>query len=127
MGGEDRFSEADLAMARAGLSILSAGLPLPELLQLAVDHSRHVQHVSERAIELFDRHVRHAPVAAADPDAVTRAFRELLPQLTRLVALHFQRTLVTRALSRLEGNRELEDLAAALAAVESSQLEVKWR
>jgi hypothetical protein len=83
--------------------------------------------MSERAIELFDRYVRHAPVPDDDPEAVTRAFRELLPQLTRLVALHFQRTVVTRALSRLEGNRELEDLAEALAAVESSQLEVKWR
>ena len=58
---------------------------------------------------------------------MTRAFRQLLPQLTKLVALHFQRTIVTRALTRLEGNQELEDLAAALAAVESSQLEVKWR
>lgn len=127
VGGQERFSEADLAMARAGLAILSAGFPLNELLQLAVDHTRHVQHVAERAIELFDRHVRRAPPPAGDPGAVTGAFRSLLPQLTRLVALHFQRTVVTRALSRLEGNRELEDLAKALAAVESSQLEVKWR
>jgi DNA-binding transcriptional MerR regulator len=42
VGGQERFSEADLGMARAGLSILSAGFPLHELLQLAVDHSRHV-------------------------------------------------------------------------------------
>lgn len=126
VGGEERFSEADLAMARSGLAILSAGLPLNDLLQVAVDHARHVQDLAERAIELFDRHVRNAPAREGDPHAVTRAFRELLPQVTRLVALHFQRTLVTRALARLEGSHELDDLAEALAAVESSRLEVKW-
>ena len=127
VAGEERYSEADLEMARAGLAILSAGFPLGELLRLAVDHSEHVRGLAERAIELFDRHVRHAPGPAVAPERVTGAFRALIPEVTKLVALHFQRTLVSRALERLEGHAELEALAEALAAVESSQLEVKWR
>ena len=83
--------------------------------------------VSERAIELFDRHVRRPSDDGLDSETVTLAFRNLLPAVTRLVALHFQRTLVTQALERLERRDEGDALAQALAAVESSQLEVKWR
>src|SRR5258705_5034321 len=55
-GGEDRFSEADVAMARAGLRILGAGLPLPELLALALSPANATTTLAEQAIELFDRH-----------------------------------------------------------------------
>lgn len=127
VGGEERFAESDLAMARAGLSILSAGFPMDALLGLAVEHAEHVRGVSERAIELFDRHVRRPSDEGIDSETITLAFRNLLPAVTRLVALHFQRTLVTQALARLERRDEGDALAEALAAVESSQLEVKWR
>ncbi len=127
VGGEERFAESDLAMARAGLSILSAGFPMDALLALAVQHAEHVRDVSERAIELFDRHVRRPSDDGIESETVTLAFRDLLPAVTRLVALHFQRTLVTQALERLERRDEDDALAEALAAVESSQLEVKWR
>jgi DNA-binding transcriptional MerR regulator len=126
VGDEERFSESDLEMARAGTAILAAGFPIDQLLRLAGEHVSHVQRTADRAIELFDEHVRHA-ADGADAEAVTRAFRELTPVLTKLIALHFQRTLVNRALERLEGREEFEALAEALAAVESSQLEVKWR
>ena len=60
---------------------------------------------------------------------ITEAFQRLLPAVTRLVALHFQRTLVSRALARLEGRGESEALRAALSAVEEKRLEVEvaWR
>jgi len=125
--GEERFSAADRDMARSALRILDAGFPLNELLALAVQHARSVQEVAERAIDLFDDHVRKAADELGDTGAVTEAFRDLLPQLTRLVALHFQRTLVSRALQRLAGRGEDGDLRAALAAIESSNLEVMWR
>ncbi len=126
VGDEERFSESDLEMARAGVAILGAGFPIDPLLRLAGEHVAHVQRTADRAIELFDEHVRHGR-DGADPDEVTRAFRDLTPMLTKLIALHFQRTLVNRALERLEGREEFEALAEALAAVESSRLEVKWR
>ncbi|HXZ86246.1 MAG TPA: helix-turn-helix domain-containing protein [Myxococcota bacterium] len=122
---EDRFSEADVAMARAALRILGAGFPLDELLALAVQHANATRELAERAIELFDRHVRAR--APADGDSVEAAFRELLPEATRLVALYFQRTLVSRALARLRGRGESEALARAVAATESADLEVAWR
>ncbi|MDH3519618.1 MAG: MerR family transcriptional regulator [Myxococcales bacterium] len=127
--GEERFSEADLEMARAGLALLEAGFPLQTLLERAVTHARHVQDLVDAAIELFDDHVRKAQPDTADSEAITRAFRTLLPLATRLVAVHFQRTLVTRALHRLRGKDELKALEAALEATEAAHLEVEvaWK
>ncbi len=126
VGGEERFSEADLEMARTSLSILAAGFPLDELLRLAMTHARNVSDVTERAIDLFDEHVRRDPARRASRD-VTEAFQALLPHATRLVALHFQRTLVNRALERLRQRGDADDLEEALAAAESAELEVAWK
>jgi DNA-binding transcriptional MerR regulator len=138
VGDEATFGESDLQMARAAMRILEAGFPLAELLQLALAHAHDVQSTCEGAIDLFDAHVRKArddgghgagEGGARDPEAITEAFRTLLPQVTRLVALHFQRTLINRALERLAGADEPEALAAAQAATESARLEVAvgWR
>jgi DNA-binding transcriptional MerR regulator len=125
--GEERFSDADVEMARAGIRILGAGFPIHELLGVAVQHANATRDTADRAIELFDRHIRER--AAADPRAgdVEAAFRALLPEVTRLVALYFQRTLVSRALARLRGRGEDEALTRAVAATESAELEVAWR
>jgi DNA-binding transcriptional MerR regulator len=122
---EDRFSEADVAMARAALRILGAGFPLDELLALAVRHANATREIAEGAIDLFDRHVRER--GESQGDSVEAAFRELLPEATLLVALYFQRTLVSRALARLRGRGEGEALARAVAATESAELEVAWK
>ena len=121
--GEERFTEADLEMCRAALAILGAGFPLHELLPLAVDHARGVQAVADRAIDLFDDHVRKRGAG----DATSEAFQRLLPQVARLVALHFQRTLVNRAMERLRASGDREALEAALGATRSARLEVVWR
>jgi DNA-binding transcriptional MerR regulator len=127
--GEERFGEADLEMARAGFALLAAGFPLQGLLGQAVAHAHNVQELCDAAIDLFDEHVRKRGASAGDMEAITEVFRRLLPQVTRLVALHFQRTLVTRALNRLKGKQEVDALRAALAATESARLEVEvaWR
>ena len=124
--GEPHFVEADLGMARAGLTLLEAGIPLQELLELSTRHAQNVQAACDAAIELFDASIRKR---GTDDEAVTRIFKELLPQVTRLVALHFQRTLVARALNRFRDKQEHGALAEALAATESAQLdvEVTWR
>lgn len=127
LGGEERFSEADLDMARAALTLLGAGVPLHELTDLAVRHARATQEICEGAIDLFDRHVRRPHGEPADTEAVTARFRELLPVVTRLVALFFQRTLVGRALARVGAEEDDDALRAALAAAESSRLEVTWK
>jgi DNA-binding transcriptional MerR regulator len=126
VNGEPHFVEADLGMARAGLTLLEAGIPLQELLDLSTRHAQNVQTACDAAIELFDASIRKR---GTDDEAVTRIFKELLPQVTRLVALHFQRTLVARALDRFRDKQEHGALAEALAATESAQLdvEVTWR
>ncbi len=140
VGDEQRFSEADLQMARAGLSLMNGGLPIPALLELAQEHARGIESVTERAIDLFDDHVRKAGVRKAgvrgagrasvgEAEAVSDLFRTLLPEVTRLVALHFQRTLVRRALERLADSGGDESLRDALTASGGSHLaiDVEWR
>lgn len=127
--GQERFGESEIEMLRAGLALLEAGFPMQELLQRAMEHAHHVQELCDAAIDLFDDHVRKPGAEPVDDEAVTALFQQLLPQVTRLVALHFQRTLVNRALNRLRGNQEHGALEAALAATESARLEVEvnWR
>ena len=127
VGEQERFSVGDLEMCRAGLAMLAAGLPLPELLQLATQHARNVEAIAQSSIDLFDDYVRKADTAEAAGGTIEAAFRTLLPQVTRLVALHFQRTLVRRAIERLRASDDAAALEEALAATESVQLEVAWR
>lgn len=122
--GEERFTQADLEMARAGLSLLGAGLPMDELLGLAVNHAENVEALASRAIDLFDDHVRKG---GGDDDVITRTFRELLPQVTRLVALHFQRTVVSRALERLRASGDSDPLEEVIAETQAARLEIRWR
>lgn len=123
--GEERFGESELEMTRAAMALLESGFPLQTLLGHAVEHAQHVQQLCDASIELFDEHVR----SRSDDADVTEIFQTLLPKVTRLVALHFQRTLVNRALERLRGKDEHNALRAALEATENARLEVEvaWR
>ena len=125
VNGDARYSESDLEMARTAIAILGQGFPLDELLNLAVRHARHISEVAEAGIDLFDEHVRKRE--GAEPTAIRHAFQTLMPHVTRLVALHFQRTLINRALERLRASGEDEVLEQALAATEPARLEVSWR
>jgi DNA-binding transcriptional MerR regulator len=115
-GGQDRFTTADVEAGAAGLRLLEAGLPLPEVLDLARRHHEAMRAVAERAVELFDAHVRH-PLRDSDlpeEDAAARlveAFTTLLPATTELVTHHFRRTLLNVAqehIERVGGTVELE-------------------
>lgn len=135
LDGEERFGESEVEMAQAGLALLESGFPLQAVLEHAVAHAQHVQKLCDAAIELFNTHVRHREDETAGSEgtvgdaAVTVVFQKLLPQITRLVALHFQRTLVNRALNRLRGEEEHAALRAALEATEHARLDVvvAWR
>lgn len=125
--GEEFFSSVDLEMLSSGLSVLGAGLPLAEFLEVAAQHDQNIREVSEKGIDLFDDHVRKVATNGDDPEVVAHAFQRVLPQLTKLVALHFQRTLVNRAMERLRAKGEGPALERALAAVEATHLEGEWR
>lgn len=123
--GEDRFPRSDLEMVRSALEILGMGMPLDRLLELAAEHASNVDRLAEQAIDLFDDFVRKP--RGEDDEAVRRVFERLLPQATQIVALHFQRVVVARALARLRGRGDAKALELALEATRSARLEVQWR
>ena len=127
-GGAARFTESDLRTAESARLFLDSGFPLQELLPLAQMYASHVAEIADRAIELFDRHVRHtdSDQEPASRETVTQVFRELLPAATTLVALHFQRTLIERARSRLVRGGDDEALEAAIEATEAARLKLTW-
>lgn len=125
--GAPRYGDADLRLARAGLTVLGAGFPLPELMQMALRHARHVESLADEAVALFDRFVRRVDGGGADPERIAETFRELMPAVTTLVALHFQRTVLQRALARLREQPDSAALEQAVAVIESGRLEVAWR
>ena len=118
-GGQDRFTSADVDAGAAGLRLLEAGLPLPEVLDLARQHHAAMRAVAERAVELFDTHVRHPlrDSGLTDDEAAARlvdAFTTLLPATTELVTHHFRRTLLNVAqehIERVGGDAEREAVA----------------
>ncbi|HEX2849606.1 MAG TPA: MerR family transcriptional regulator [Acidimicrobiales bacterium] len=119
--GREVFTPADVEIAAAGLALLEAGLPLAEVLELARRHHAAMREVAERAVELFDSHVRQALRAEglADDVAAQRlvdAFSTLLPATTKLVTHHFRRTLLAVAqehIERVGGDAELAAVAGA--------------
>ncbi len=107
VGGQDRYSDADVAVAAAGLRLLARGLPLTELLDLARRHDASVRAVAQRAVALFDEHVRHPlrDAGLAEDDAaaaLVAAFEDLLPATLTIVAHHFRRTLLAVAQEHIE-------------------------
>lgn len=107
LDGERRYAEGDIAMVRAALRLLEFGLPLGDLLGLARDADQALRALAERAVDLFDAHVRE-PIrdSSSDERAVSdqmvAAFQELLPAVTELVARHFRRVLLESAEDRIE-------------------------
>jgi DNA-binding transcriptional MerR regulator len=126
--GRTRYSESDLQAARGALKLLGFGFPLHRLIVLAVKHDRGIRRTVDEAIELFDRYVRKRGGALADDrEGVAEAFKTLLPVVTGLVAHHFQRLLVNRALKRLRKKGERDALAAAVEVTSKTRLGVGWR
>lgn len=105
--GETRYTRADIELVRTALRLLEFGLPLGDLLTLARDADGAMRGLADRAVDLFDRHVRK-PILDTDPDPDTaaarlvEAFHELLPAVTALVSYHFRRVLLESAESRIE-------------------------
>jgi DNA-binding transcriptional MerR regulator len=105
--GETMYTTADIHTVRGALRLLEFGLPLGELLALARAANDSMVALAERAVELFDEHVRKPirDTTASDEEAAARlveAFDTLLPAVTDLVATHFRRVLLRTAEGRLE-------------------------
>jgi DNA-binding transcriptional MerR regulator len=105
--GEMRYTAADTELVRTALRLLEFGLPLGDLLELARDADGALRGLAERAVDLFDRHVRTPIRDTSDDDAaaaaqMVEAFRELLPAVTALVSNHFRRVVLEAAEARFE-------------------------
>jgi len=104
--GSPRYSASDVAAVRAGMTLLDAGLPLGELLDLARRTDAAIQQIADHAVEAFLRFVRD-PVrgsATSDAEAADRlvtAYDRMLPATEQLVAHHLRRRLLTRAAERI--------------------------
>ena len=117
--GDARYVSGDVALVRQARRILQHGLPLGELLALARATDAALEKIAERAVELFDEHVRK-PIrdTAASEDAakerLVEAFRQLLPAVTDLVARHFQNVLLAVAQAHIERVGDQGEVDAAL-------------
>jgi DNA-binding transcriptional MerR regulator len=106
LDGEPRYTRSDIELVRTALRLLEFGLPLVDLLGLARDADAAMRGLAERAVELFDEHVRR-PIRDTDPDPDTasarlvEAFQELLPAVTALVSHHFRRVVLEAAEARI--------------------------
>jgi len=118
--GGELYTASDIEIVRAGLSLLEAGFPLSDLLELARAHNASTHAVAEHAVALFDEYVR-TPLRQSDrsdrekADHLVAAFRVLLPAVTALVEHHFRRVLLAVAQEHLESVGEAHELAAVSA------------
>jgi DNA-binding transcriptional MerR regulator len=127
--GDRRYTQSDLEVTGGALKLLEKGVPLHDLLALALEHDRATLAFVDRAIDLFDDHIRKRKGDGKEESAekVAEAYRELLPVVTGLVAHHFQRTLVRRALERLERSGQRSTLRKARKAAASARLRLLWQ
>lgn len=102
-----RFAEDDLTVLRAGTTLLEAGLPLGELLDLARRTDQTLRELADHAVEVFLHFVRDPVRGTSDDpaeaaDQLVGAFRAMLPATGELVGAHFRRLLVAAARARVE-------------------------
>ena len=115
--GVARFSRADVEAVRSGLTLVEAGLPLGELLDLGRRTDAAVRELADHAVDAFLRFVRD-PVrgtVADDAEATARlltAYRVMLPATERLVAHHTRRRLLAAAAERVTAGSEPDAGAA---------------
>jgi DNA-binding transcriptional MerR regulator len=109
--GEERYTTEDIELVRRALRLLELGLPLGDLLSLGREAHDALVGLAERAVDLFDEHVRKpihdtAPSTDAAAEQMVASFRELLPVVTDLVSRHFRRVLLEVAEERIESPDE---------------------
>lgn len=130
LDGKPMYTTADAVAAQAGLALLEAGLPLSQLLELAHEHDQSARRTAQRAVEMFDEHVRSRirRDAGSDEQAaeqLVEAFRRMLPATVSLVAHHFRRVLLQTAQARIEKvGDEMEK--SAVRDESGRKLEATW-
>jgi hypothetical protein len=109
--GVARYSAADAQAVTAGLTLLDAGLPLGELLDLARRTDRAIGEVASHAVDAFLRFVRDPVRGTVEDEAeaaarLVTAYERMLPATERLVAHHLRRRLLADAAARIAGQSD---------------------
>lgn len=121
------YSEADLIAARGVVQILDYGIPVTRLLALALKHHSAVAETADDAIELFDEYIRSRHRGDRGAGAIADIFREMFPVVVSLIAHHFHRLLIGRALKRLKQSGDEEAFIAARQATAGATLDLPLR
>ena len=105
-GEPPRWAMDDAAVVDAGMALLTAGLPLAELLELARRADDALRPLADHAVETFLRYVRDPVRGTTDDEGaaaveLVAAFRSMLPATGTLVGGHFRRLVVASARDRI--------------------------
>jgi DNA-binding transcriptional MerR regulator len=117
IGGEPRYTIADVRAMRMLLSLLGGGLPIEEFMRVADRQLDAVAEVASGAVDLFMRYVR-APLLTAglsqreEAERVIAAFRLMVHAATSLLAYNFERMLVNAAQEAIERDGSRAERAA---------------
>jgi DNA-binding transcriptional MerR regulator len=107
----ERFDPSAVTMLQAARDLIEAGIPLQDLYELALTHTAHIETIVDEAVNLF----RSRIVSENDRTESAHMTRALVPVVTRLVAEHFSRTLIERALDALDGPTESASLDVSVS------------
>lgn len=101
------YHRDDAAVVGAGLELVSAGLPLAELFEMARRANQTMQPLAEDAVDVFVKFVGDPAEGTAETheeaaERIAQALERMLPAVGQLVSHHFQRLLVEVARNRLQ-------------------------
>ena len=102
-----RYTTGDVRAVRMVLSLVGAGVPMDEFMDVARTQITAASSVAEGAVELFLRYVRQPLVEARLPpdeeaDRLVTAFRLMLHAATELVAYNIQRMMLNLVEGEIE-------------------------
>lgn len=106
--GAERFDDEQAGMVSTVGRLLRSGVDLGRLVALATTHAANIESLVTEAVALYREAVEAQP--ELDRDRIADEIRALVPAVTRLVADHFNRTLVSRAAELVD---DLDDRAGA--------------
>lgn len=127
-----RYTAGDVRAVRMVLSLVGAGVPMEDFMQVARTQIDAASSVAEGAVELFLRYVRQPLVdarlpAAEEADRLVAAFRLMLHAATELVAYNIQRMMLNLVDGEIERLGTQAEQDAFRREVARRTLEVVFR
>lgn len=129
---ERRYTTADVRAVRMILSLVGAGVPMEEFMEVARTQIQAASQVAGGAVELFLRYVRTPLVDAGLPsdeeaERLVTAFRLMLHAATELVAYNIQRMMLNLVEGEIDRVGTAAERDAFHRGVARRRLEVVFR